>query len=90
MRTSTDSVLGRLARAAQPRRPCSRRAAPGAGRARTAVEAILRVGGKGTRLRSLTVTTPKPMLRIAGVRIGVSTLVGASNGNSCWVTVNAA
>lgn len=30
-------------------------------------EAILLVGGKGTRLRPLTVHTPKPMVRAAGV-----------------------
>ncbi|WP_211468827.1 nucleotidyltransferase family protein [Actinocrinis puniceicyclus] len=30
-------------------------------------EAILLVGGKGTRLRPLTVYTPKPMLQVAGV-----------------------
>ncbi len=31
------------------------------------VEAVLLVGGKGTRLRPLTVNTPKPMLPTAGV-----------------------
>jgi mannose-1-phosphate guanylyltransferase len=31
------------------------------------VEAILLVGGKGTRLRPLTINTPKPMLSVAGV-----------------------
>ena len=31
------------------------------------MEAIVLVGGKGTRLRPLTIRTPKPMLRAAGV-----------------------
>jgi len=31
------------------------------------LEAVLLVGGRGTRLRPLTVTTPKPMLAVAGV-----------------------
>ncbi|NDA79664.1 MAG: nucleotidyltransferase family protein [Actinobacteria bacterium] len=33
----------------------------------TQLEAILLVGGKGTRLHPLTLTTPKPMLKVAGV-----------------------
>lgn len=34
---------------------------------RTVTEAILLVGGQGTRLRPLTIHTPKPMLPVAGV-----------------------
>jgi mannose-1-phosphate guanylyltransferase len=30
------------------------------------LEAILLVGGQGTRLRPLTISTPKPMLPVAG------------------------
>ena len=31
------------------------------------IDAVVLVGGKGTRLRPLTVSTPKPMLPTAGV-----------------------
>ena len=34
-------------------------------------EAILLVGGQGTRLRPLTLGTPKPMLPVAGVPVTV-------------------
>lgn len=40
-------------------------------------EAILLVGGKGTRLRPLTVNTPKPMLQVAGVPFLTHQLVRA-------------
>ena len=38
-----------------------------AGRSGSAIEAVLLVGGMGTRLRPLTLTCPKPMLPVAGV-----------------------
>ena len=33
------------------------------------MEAILLVGGQGTRLRPLTISTPKPMLPVAGLPV---------------------
>jgi mannose-1-phosphate guanylyltransferase len=41
------------------------------------LEAILLVGGEGTRLRPLTITTPKPMLPVAGVPLVVHQLLRA-------------
>jgi len=43
------------------------RAAVAAARGRPGLEAILLVGGQGTRLRPLTIATPKPLLPTAGV-----------------------
>ena len=43
------------------------RPVPAGSRDEKVTEAILLVGGKGTRLRPLTVHTPKPMVRAAGV-----------------------
>ena len=40
-------------------------------------EAILLVGGEGTRLRPLTLTTPKPMLPVAGIPITVHQIIRA-------------
>lgn len=40
-------------------------------------EAILLVGGQGTRLRPLTETTPKPMLRVAGTPLTVHQIARA-------------
>ena len=40
-------------------------------------EAILLVGGEGTRLRPLTAHTPKPMLPVAGVPITVHQILRA-------------
>jgi mannose-1-phosphate guanylyltransferase len=39
------------------------------------VEAVILVGGKGTRLRPLTIETPKPMLALAGVPFLIHQLV---------------
>jgi mannose-1-phosphate guanylyltransferase len=41
------------------------------------MEAILLVGGQGTRLRPLTLTTPKPMLPLAGIPLVIHQLVRA-------------
>ncbi|MFL6111176.1 MAG: sugar phosphate nucleotidyltransferase [Catenulispora sp.] len=46
---------------------------------RSVTEAILLVGGKGTRLRPLTVNTPKPMLPVAGVPFLTHQLVRAKD-----------
>jgi mannose-1-phosphate guanylyltransferase len=54
------------ARAPQ-RGPGSAGAVPGAGSARPPLEAILLVGGQGTRLRPLTVDRPKQLVPCAGV-----------------------
>ena len=43
----------------------------------TAKEAILLVGGQGTRLRPLTINTPKPMLPVAGVPFTVHQILRA-------------
>ena len=40
-------------------------------------EAVLLVGGQGTRLRPLTVNTPKPMLPVAGVPFTVHQITRA-------------
>ena len=40
-------------------------------------EAILLVGGQGTRLRPLTINTPKPMLPVAGVPFTVHQIMRA-------------
>jgi mannose-1-phosphate guanylyltransferase len=44
-----------------------RMVAPALGGENSAMEAIILVGGQGTRLRPLTITTPKPMLPLAGI-----------------------
>jgi len=43
----------------------------------TVMEAILLVGGQGTRLRPLTINTPKPMLPVAGVPFTVHQILRA-------------
>lgn len=43
------------------------------------MRAVVLVGGEGTRLRPLTLTTPKPMLRVAGVPI-IERVLGALRG----------
>ncbi|MCH9815825.1 MAG: NDP-sugar synthase [Actinomycetia bacterium] len=43
------------------------------------VEAIMLVGGKGTRLRPLTINTPKPMLPVAGVPFTAHQLAQAAD-----------
>ncbi|HEY2579740.1 MAG TPA: NDP-sugar synthase [Streptosporangiaceae bacterium] len=53
------------------------------GRAGEPLEAILLVGGKGTRLRPLTVSVPKPLLPTAGVPFLAHQLARAA---SCGVT----
>src|SRR4051812_4185368 len=50
---------------AQPR--ANRLVAPAINRRRTDVQAIILVGGRGTRLQPLTDTRPKPMLPIVDV-----------------------
>ena len=40
-------------------------------------EAVLLVGGQGTRLRPLTINTPKPMLPVAGVPFTVHQITRA-------------
>lgn len=47
---------------------------PSAGSSR---EAVLLVGGEGTRLRPLTLTTPKPMLPVAGIPITIHQITRA-------------
>ena len=42
-------------------------------------EAILLVGGQGTRLRPLTIATPKPLLPVAGVPVTVHQITRARN-----------
>lgn len=61
------SLEGGRERPAYTGRPNDRSAGPGRKQRRQVTEAILLVGGKGTRLRPLTVHTPKPMVRAAGV-----------------------
>ncbi len=68
MRARRRTVLdGTTERSAYTGPPKDSSAGPGRKQRRQVTEAILLVGGKGTRLRPLTVNTPKPMVRAAGV-----------------------
>ena len=53
-------------------------------------EAILLVGGEGTRLRPLTLTTPKPMLPVAGVPITVHQITRARDAGISRVVLGTA
>lgn len=52
----------------------------GSGRVIGVLEAILLVGGKGTRLRPLTISAPKPMLPVAGQPVTAHQIARAAEG----------